>query len=98
MAHLAIVGSHSVNGVAALHSEILKNELFRDFSEIWPERFNNKTNGVTPRRWLMQANPPLSALIAEFLGEGWTTDLFEMHKLAPLPRTLSFAPAGMRQS
>ena len=63
MAHLAIVGSHSVNGVATLHSEILKNEVFRDFYEMYPERFNNKTNGITQRRWLKQANPPLSALI-----------------------------------
>jgi starch phosphorylase len=90
MAHLAIVGSHSVNGVAALHTEILKNEVFRDFHEMYPERFNNKTNGITQRRWLKQANPPLSALIGEFLGEGWTTDLFEMHKLRPLAENPEF--------
>ena len=90
MAHLAIVGSHSVNGVAALHTEILKNELFRDFHEMYPERFNNKTNGITQRRWLKQANIPLSALIGEFLGEGWTTDLFEMHKLRPLAENPEF--------
>ena len=62
MAHLAIVGSHSVNGVAALHTEILKRELFRDFHELWPEKFNNKTNGITQRRWLLEGNPRLSAL------------------------------------
>jgi starch phosphorylase len=90
MAHLAIVGSHSVNGVAALHTEILKNELFRDFHEMYPERFNNKTNGITQRRWLKQANPPLSALIGELVGTGWTTDLFEMHKLRPLAENPEF--------
>jgi starch phosphorylase len=90
MAHLAIVGSHSVNGVAALHTEILKNEVFRDFHEMYPERFNNKTNGITQRRWLKQANQPLSSLIGEFLGEGWTTDLFEMHKLRPLAESPDF--------
>jgi len=81
MAHLAIVGSHSVNGVAALHSEILKNELFRDFFEMYPERFNNKTNGITQRRWLKMANPSLSALIDEYIGDGWTRDLYELEKL-----------------
>ena len=65
MAHLAIVGSHSVNGVAALHTEILKTDVFRDFHELWPDKFNNKTNGVTPRRWLLKSNPELSALISE---------------------------------
>ena len=90
MAHLAIVGSHSVNGVAALHTEILKKEVFRDFFEMYPERFNNKTNGITQRRWLKQANPLLSALIGEFLGEGWTTDLYEMHKLRPLAENPEF--------
>jgi starch phosphorylase len=84
MAHLAIVGSHSVNGVAALHTEILKSEVFRDFYEMYPERFNNKTNGITQRRWLKQANPSLSRLIGSFVGEGWTTDLYELEKLRPL--------------
>jgi glycogen phosphorylase len=68
MAHLATVGSHSVNGVAALHSELVKNNLLRDFYELYPERFNNKTNGITPRRWLLYANPRLSQLITELLG------------------------------
>jgi starch phosphorylase len=84
MANLAIVGSHSVNGVAALHTEILKNELFRDFSDFWPTKFNNKTNGVTQRRWLLKCNPPLAGLITEAIGDGWITDLFELKKLAPL--------------
>ena len=71
MATLAIVGSHSVNGVAALHSEILKNALFRDFYEMWPEKFNNKTNGITQRRWLLKCNPGLARLIIGAIGDGW---------------------------
>jgi starch phosphorylase len=71
MANLAIVASHSVNGVAALHTQILKTELFRDFSELWPDKFNNKTNGVTQRRWLLKCNPPLSKLISDAIGAGW---------------------------
>ncbi|ACH39454.1 glycogen phosphorylase [Citrifermentans bemidjiense Bem] len=81
MAHLAIVGSHSVNGVAALHTEILKNELFRDFYEMYPERFNNKTNGITQRRWLKMSNPLLSSLIDDYIGSGWTRNLYELEKL-----------------
>jgi starch phosphorylase len=81
MAHLAIVGSHSVNGVSALHSEILKNDLFHDFYQMWPERFNNKTNGITQRRWLKHANRWLSDLISSKIGEGWITDLDELKKL-----------------
>ena len=81
MAHLAIVGSHSVNGVAALHSEILKNELFHDFYEMYPERFNNKTNGITQRRWLRMSNPTLSSLIDDYIGDGWTCNLYELEKL-----------------
>jgi glycogen phosphorylase len=83
MAHLAIVGSHSVNGVAALHTEILKKDLFRDFYEMYPEKFNNKTNGITQRRWLKMANPALSALIDEYIGDCWTRDLYELQKLRP---------------
>ncbi len=75
MAHLAIVGSHSVNGVAELHSELVKSELVPDFYEMWPERFNNKTNGVTQRRWLLASNPKLANLITECVGEGWLFDL-----------------------
>jgi len=81
MAHLAIVGSHSVNGVSALHSQILKGDLFRDFYQMWPERFNNKTNGITQRRWLKQANRLLSNLISSRIGEGWITDLDQLEKL-----------------
>ncbi len=84
MATLAIVGSHSVNGVAALHSEILKKDLFRDFFEFWPGKFNNKTNGITQRRWLLKCNPPLSRLITDTIGDGWVTDLYKLKKLAPL--------------
>jgi glycogen phosphorylase len=84
MANLAVVGSHSVNGVAALHTELLKTDLFRDFHALWPEKFNNKTNGVTPRRWLVQANPELSHMITEVIGPGWETDLEQLHRLEPL--------------
>src|SRR5437773_2434993 len=83
MAYLAVVGSHSVNGVAGLHTELLKADLLRDFHEMWPERFNNKTNGVTPRRWLLAANPELSDAITARIGEGWIANLDELVKLAP---------------
>ena len=82
MANLAIVGSHAVNGVAELHTEILRNEVFRDFRELWPERIGNKTNGITPRRWLLKSNPELSALITEALGDSWTVDLSRLSELA----------------
>jgi starch phosphorylase len=75
MAHLAIVGSYSVNGVAALHTQLLKEGLFNDFYQLWPEKFNNKTNGVTPRRWLAQCNPGLTHLVSEVIGEHWITNL-----------------------
>jgi len=81
MAHLAVVGSCSVNGVAKLHSDLLKNEVLRDFAEYWPEKFNNKTNGITPRRWLLKANPPLAQLITETIGDGWITDLEQLRRL-----------------
>ena len=84
MAHLAIVGSHSVNGVSALHSEILKDDLFHDFYEMWPERFNNKTNGITQRRWLKHANRWLADLISSKIGDGWITNLDELKKLRDL--------------
>ena len=84
MAHLAIVGSFSVNGVSQLHSELLKSHLFRDFYEFYPDKFNNKTNGITPRRWLLKANPKLSSLITESLGENWVKDLGQLEKLLPL--------------
>ena len=81
MAHLAIVGSCSVNGVAKLHSDLLKNVVLRDFAEYWPAKFNNKTNGITPRRWLLKANPGLAQLITETIGEGWITDLDQLREL-----------------
>ncbi len=81
MAYLAIVGSHSVNGVAALHTELLKDGLFKTFYELWPTKFNNKTNGVTPRRWLAFCNPGLRALLNKSIGEAWVTDLDELVKL-----------------
>jgi glycogen phosphorylase len=81
MAHLAIVGSHSVNGVSALHTELVKTSLVPDFYALWPHRFNNKTNGVTPRRWLLKANPPLSDLLTQTLGNGWITDLGQLRGL-----------------
>jgi len=81
MAYLAIVGSHSVNGVAAIHTNILKTQELKDFYEIYPEKFNNKTNGITQRRWLAHANPRLSALITEYIGDGWVTDLEQLKRL-----------------
>ena len=90
MAYLAIVGSYSVNGVAALHTQLLKEGLFRDFYELWPGKFNNKTNGVTPRRWLVQSNPGLTELVCEEIGERWITDLDDLAKLRPLADSESF--------
>ena len=84
MANLAIIGSHSVNGVAALHSDILKKKVFSGFYLLSPEKFNNKTNGITQRRWLRLCNPELSALIDRFIGPEWTTDLYQLKKLEPL--------------
>ncbi len=81
MANLAIVGSHSTNGVAALHSELLRRTTAKDLAEMFPERFNNKTNGVTPRRWLLLANPALADLITDAIGESWVTDLEELSRL-----------------
>jgi starch phosphorylase len=78
MAHLAVVGSHQVNGVAELHSRLLREHLFADFARLWPERFGNITNGVTPRRWLAVANPPLAALLDDSIGEGWRRDLDQL--------------------
>lgn len=93
MAHLAIVGSHSTNGVAALHSELLKQRVVPDFAAMFPDRFNNKTNGVTPRRWLMLANPSLASVITEAIGDGWITDLAQLEKLKPLAKDKSFLAA-----
>jgi starch phosphorylase len=81
MANLAVVGSHSTNGVAAIHSDLLRKTTLRDLAEIYPERFNNKTNGITPRRWLLLCNPELSRLITDAIGDGWISDLSELSKL-----------------
>ena len=81
MANLAVVGSHSTNGVAAIHSDLLRQTTLKDLAEIYPERFNNKTNGVTPRRWLLLCNPELSSLITDAIGDGWISDLSELSKL-----------------
>ena len=81
MAHLAIVGSCSVNGVSRLHTDLLKSHVLRDFAEFWPAKFNNKTNGITPRRWLLKANPALAKLITETIGDRWILDLEQLRKL-----------------
>ncbi|MCR4290924.1 MAG: glycogen/starch/alpha-glucan phosphorylase [Candidatus Scalindua sp.] len=93
MAHLAIVGSHSVNGVAALHTELLKTKVLKDFYELFPERFNNKTNGITPRRWLRQCNPGLSALISRNIGDGWLKNLNRLSRLVPFAEQEDFRAA-----
>jgi starch phosphorylase len=93
MTNLAVVGSHSVNGVAALHTELLRSTVLRDFAEIYPERFNCKTNGVTPRRWLLLCNPALSKLITSRIGDGWITDLDRLRELEPLASDSEFAAA-----
>jgi len=83
MAHLACVGSHAINGVAQLHSELLKSDVLKDFYEMWPHKFSNKTNGVTPRRWMVLCNPRLSDLITEHIGDGWIKDLSQLKHLVP---------------
>ena len=90
MANLAIVGSHSTNGVAAIHSELLRTRTVRDLAEMFPERFSNKTNGVTPRRWLLLANPSLARIITEAIGEAWIGDLAELEKIKPLASDSAF--------
>ena len=90
MAYLAVVGSHSINGVAALHTQLLKQDLLRDFHEMWPEKFNNKTNGVTPRRWLLAANPQLADAISQRIGEGWMSNLDELRQLEPFAEDPGF--------
>ena len=84
MAHLAIVGSFSINGVAQLHTDLLVAGLFNEFYQLWPERFNNKTNGVTQRRWLAACNPKQNALMTKHIGDGWVTDLSKLRDLMPL--------------
>ncbi len=96
MANLAIVGSHSTNGVAAIHSELLRTTTVSGLAEMFPERFNNKTNGVTPRRWLMLANPSLSATITEAIGSSWITDLDQLSNLKPLATDRAFRNAFLK--
>ena len=93
MANLCVVGTSSVNGVAELHTEILKKTLFRDFYELWPEKFHNVTNGITPRRWLLKANPSLSQLISESIGESWITRLDDLKKLEKFAGDANFLSA-----
>jgi len=93
MANLAIVGSHSTNGVAAIHTKLLRTTTVRDFAEMFPERFNKKTNGVTPRRWLLMCNPALASTITNAIGDGWITDLSQLTKLGPLADDEGFRDA-----
>jgi starch phosphorylase len=90
MAHLACVGSHAINGVASLHSELLKSDVLKDFYEMWPNKFSNMTNGVTPRRWMVLCNPLLSDLISEHIGSGWIKDLSQLKALEPLAEDAQF--------
>jgi starch phosphorylase len=96
MANLAIVGSHSTNGVAAIHSRLLRTMTVKDLADMFPERFNNKTNGVTPRRWLLLSNSPLSRAITEAIGDGWITDLNQLQKLKPLADDKHFRDAFLK--
>lgn len=93
MANLAIVGSHSTNGVAAIHSKLLRTTTVKDLAEMFPDRFNNKTNGVTPRRWLLLSNPPLARIITDAIGDGWIADLSQLSKLKPLANDKEFRSA-----
>ena len=93
MANLCLVGTSSVNGVAKLHTKILKEDLFKDFYELWPQKFHNVTNGITPRRWLLKANPTLSQLITESIGDGWITHLDELKKLERFAQDDAFLSA-----
>src|SRR5262249_59414472 len=92
MAHLAIVGSHAVNGVSKLHSDLVKQTLVPDFAELWPGRFQNKTNGVSPRRWLQEANRGLSEPITSRIGTGWKTDLEALREPEPPADDPEFRP------
>jgi len=100
MAHLACIGSHAINGVADLHSELLKKDVLADFYQLWPEKFSNKTNGVTPRRWLVLANPRLAKLISEVIGTEWIKNLSELKRLEPLAEDAAFRSAwwGIKRS
>jgi glycogen phosphorylase len=96
MANLAIVGSHSTNGVAKIHSELLRTTTVKDLAEMFPDRFSNKTNGVTPRRWLLLANPPLAKLITDAIGSAWITDLGQLARLKPLADDAAFLDKFMQ--
>ncbi len=96
MANLAIVGSHSTNGVSAIHTRLLRTTTVKDLAEMFPERFNNKTNGVTPRRWLELCNPPLAAVITQAIGDGWITDLAQLQKLKPMSEDKGFREAFLK--
>jgi glycogen phosphorylase len=96
MANLAIVGSHSTNGVAKIHSELLRTTTVKDLAEMFPERFSNKTNGVTPRRWLLLSNPPLAELITDAIGSAWITDLGQLARLKPLADDAAFLDKFMQ--
>ena len=96
MANLAIVGSHSTNGVAAIHSQLLRTITVKDLAELFPQRFNNKTNGVTPRRWLLMSNPRLSQTITDAIGDEWVTDLSQLKKLKPLANDRSLGEAFLK--
>lgn len=93
MAYVAVLASHSINGVSGLHSALMKQSIFADFNKLFPERFNNKTNGVTPRRWLAQANPPLAALLDQRIGRGWRRDLTQLEALRPMAQQAPFVRA-----
>jgi starch phosphorylase len=97
MANLAIVGTHSTNGVARIHSELVRTQLVPDFAAMFPERFNNKTNGVTPRRWLLLANPELARLVTDAIGDKWIADLAELRRLLPMADDAAFC-AGFRRA
>ena len=90
MGYLSVIGSHSINGVAALHSELLKTHLFKDFYELWPERFNNKTNGVTPRRWVAKANPKMTSIITKKIGNSWIGNLDNIKKIEAFASDAAF--------
>ena len=107
MAYLSVVGSHRVNGVAKLHSQLMRETIFSDFAQLWPDRFTNVTNGIAVRRWLKQANPGLSQLLTEKLGFAWENDLEDLERLqmggrgcrvpAPIPRDQTREQAAARE-
>ena len=96
MAHLAIIGSHAVNGVAAIHSDLIAKTLFKPFYELWPEKFQNKTNGITPRRWLLLCNPLLADLISEKIGEDWPSHLDQLTQLKQFAKDARFQDEVMK--